>query len=87
MNKIKIYWWNLNPMKLIQVFLVFFLLFQFGFANECQTHGFTENLMCTTCKKMSNYVEDKKLLDQCQKCCTEEKQTGKYIEGRLEVCS
>lgn len=66
---------------------VAFVLFVFSSANDCSQYGFTENLMCTTCKKMGKYIEDKELMEKCLSCCIEEKQASKYVEGRLEVCS
>lgn len=38
--------------------LLILSLFHITLENQCSEYGFTPNLMCTTCDKMSKYIND-----------------------------
>ncbi|GAB5369806.1 hypothetical protein AAMO2058_001438000 [Amorphochlora amoebiformis] len=75
--------------------LVFSLLFfnLVGFARgddiSCASKGFAESLVCSSCTKLQQIVQDQALVDECLSCCQTDKEelTQKFSSGRLEVCN
>merc|ERR1711915_1122472 len=35
----------------------------------CRELGFTESLMCSSCFKLSDFVGDEELVEECKSCC------------------
>uniref|UniRef100_A0A914XE44 Selenoprotein F n=2 Tax=Plectus sambesii TaxID=2011161 RepID=A0A914XE44_9BILA len=58
-------------------------------ADECKKAGFTGNLLCSTCTDMKQF-ELEKLVDTCNKCCTDDSAGGKdvtkYPLAHIEIC-
>jgi len=59
--------------------------------SECEVMGFSETLMCSDCKKLSEYVDaSHPITEECLNCCTPESvQDGsiQYSAAVLSVCS
>eukprot|EP00736_Rhodelphis_marinus_P003121 Rmarinus@m.22621 len=58
-------------------------------AEECADHGFSDSLMCPTCDKLYESVQDPILAEECRQCCAVESDTNvvKYESAKIEVCS
>ncbi|BDA43984.1 hypothetical protein COCOBI_05-1680 [Coccomyxa sp. Obi] len=54
----------------------------------CTDLGFTGLQPCSACDTLRQYLDDKELVEDCQRCCTPEADTGsgKYLSAVLEVC-
>jgi len=85
-------------MKPFRLLLVFIVLFGF-MRNTISTHetsarclelGFSENLLCSGCDKLLEFVHDNQLYEDCKKCCAEEDESSKvtrYAKAIFEICS
>jgi len=56
---------------------------------SCSALGFKETLLCSTCSEMENFVKDEELVNECKKCCAEEKDSSAKLYQRisLQICS
>ncbi|KAM9991605.1 hypothetical protein ACTFIZ_005024 [Dictyostelium cf. discoideum] len=45
--------------------------------SSCHELGFTDALLCSTCKDFAEFVGDSALSDECSKCCSEESEKVK----------
>ncbi|KAK5576503.1 hypothetical protein RB653_007647 [Dictyostelium firmibasis] len=45
--------------------------------SSCHELGFTDALLCSTCKDFAEFVGDSVFNDECSKCCSEESQKVK----------
>ena len=57
-------------------------------SEECSELGFDGTLMCPTCVKLADALEDENdtLVGECRSCCSEPEVPAKYNRARLEVC-
>jgi len=84
-------------MNLLQRFLLLFLVgisSRIGVSadsNSCSVLGFKETLICSTCDQLESYIKDQELIDDCKRCCAEEKDASVakllYKHITLQVCS
>jgi hypothetical protein len=56
---------------------------------ECAEKGFSDNLECSKCETMKEFVSKPQLYEECKQCCSDSKGSGekKYKAAELEVCS
>lgn len=54
----------------------------------CTDLGFTGLQPCSACDTLRQYLDEQELVEDCQRCCTPEADTGsdKYVRAILEVC-
>lgn len=54
---------------------------------KCLELGFTSQLRCSSCEKLSTMVNDAELHTECIACCSEDLSNRVFSAARLEVCS
>lgn len=57
--------------------------------SSCKEHGFTSDLKCSSCDKLSAHNLDIELLEQCKSCCEKdqaEETLVKFASATLKVC-
>jgi len=54
---------------------------------ECRVQGFTTNLLCSSCKELSQFNLTR-LISSCEECCTKEVENAvaQYPFAHVEIC-